>query len=69
MRTVLDKDRIKTEILPHLSKAKRGSTTQNCLIEVINAISYKLKTDCQWALLPMKGNVLSLGAMYRHYNK
>ena len=34
MYTVLDKDTIKNEILPHLSKAKRGYVTQSCLIEV-----------------------------------
>ena len=54
MYTVLDKDTIKNEILPHLSKAKRGYVTQTCLIEVVNAILYKLKTGCQWALLPVK---------------
>ncbi|WP_423791210.1 transposase, partial [Millionella massiliensis] len=48
---MLDKDTIKNEILPHLSKAKRGYVTQSCLIEVVNAILYKLKTGCQWALL------------------
>lgn len=44
MYTMLDKDTIKNEILPHLSKAKRGYATQSCLIEVVNAILYKLKT-------------------------
>ncbi len=53
MYTVLDKDTIKNEILPHLSKAKRGYVTQSCLIEVVNAILYKLKTGCQWAFLPV----------------
>ena len=68
MYTVLDKDTIKNEILPHLSKAKRGYVTQSCLIEVVNAILYKLKTGCQWALLPVKalfsGKELSPGAVY-----
>ena len=73
MYTVLDKDTIKNEILPHLSKAKRGYVTQSCLIEVVNAILYKLKTGCQWAFLPVKalfsGKVLSHGGVYHHYNK
>ena len=73
MYTVLDKDTIKNEILPHLSKAKRGYVTQSCLIEVVNAILYKLKTGCQWAFLPVEalfsGKVLSYGAVYHHYNK
>ena len=33
----------KKGILPHLSTAKRGYVTQNCLFEVVNAILYKLK--------------------------
>ena len=73
MYAVLDKDTIKNEILPHLSKAKRGYVTQSCLIEVVNAILYKLKTGCQWALLPVKalfsGKVLSYGAVFHHYRK
>ena len=73
MYTMLDKDTIKNEILPHLSKAKRGYVTQSCLIEVVNAILYKLKTGCQWAFLPVEalfsGKVLSHGAVYHHYNK
>ena len=73
MYTVLDKDTIKNEILPHLSKAKRGYVTQSCLIEVVNALLYKLKTGCQWAFLPVEalfsGKVLSHGAVYHHYNK
>lgn len=47
MYPMLDKDTIKNGILPHLSKAKRGYVTQSCLIEVVNAILYKLKTGCQ----------------------
>ena len=73
MYTVLDKDTIKNEISPHLSKAKRGYVTLSCLIEVVNAILYKLKTGFQWALLPVialfSGKVLSHGAVYHHYNK
>lgn len=73
MYAVLDKDTIKTEILPHLSKAKRGYVTQSCLIDVVNAILYKLKTGCQWALLPVEslfsGKVLGHGAVFHHYRK
>ena len=40
---------------------------------MVNAILYKLKTGCQWALLPVKalfsGKELSPGAVYHHYNK
>lgn len=73
MYAVLDKDTIKNEILPYLSKAKRGYVTQSSLIEIINAILYKLKTGCQWSLLPVKSlfsdKVLTYGAVYHHYRK
>ena len=49
---VLDKDTIKTEIMPYLSIAKRGYNSKFDLIEVVNAILYKLKSGCQWRLLP-----------------
>ena len=43
------------------------------MIEVINAILYKLKTECQRAYLPVKelfsGKVLKYGAAFHHYNK
>ena len=54
MYKVLDKDTIKTEIMPHLSTAKRGYKTKGDMIEVINGILYKLKTGCQWHMLPVK---------------
>ena len=64
---------IKNEILPHLSVAKRGFQSKSSLIEVINAILYKLKTGCQWEYLPVKelfsGKVLKYGAVFHHYNK
>lgn len=44
---VLDKDTIKKEIKPYLSMAKRGYTFKFDLIEVVNAILYKLKSGCQ----------------------
>lgn len=73
MYAVLDKDTIKNEILPHLSVAKRGFISKSSLIEVVNAILYKLKTGCQWAYLPVKelfsGKVLKYGAVFHHYNK
>ena len=72
MYAVLDKDTIKNEILPHLSVAKRGFNQKSSLIEVINAILYKLKTGCQWEYLPVKelfAAVLKYGAVFHHYNK
>ena len=51
MYEVLDKDTIKSEILPFLSVAKRGYVTKSDLVEVIQCILYKLKTGCQWHML------------------
>lgn len=73
MYAVLDKVTIKSEILPCLSTAKRGFVTKSCLIEIINAILYKLKTGCQWKFLPVEAlfteEVLGHGAVFHHYNK
>lgn len=59
--------------MPYLSTAKRSYATKSCLLEVVNAILYKLKTGCQWSLLPVKslfsGKVLTYGAVYHHFNK
>ena len=55
MYEVLDKDTIKYESLPHLSVAKRGYVTKCDLAEVIQCILYKLKTGCQWHMLPVSG--------------
>ena len=43
MYEVLDKDTIKSEILPHLSVAKRGYVTKSYLVEAIQYILYRLK--------------------------
>ena len=44
MYEVLDKDTIKSEILPHLSVAKRGYALKSNLLEIIIlCILYKLK--------------------------
>ena len=52
MYLVLDKDIIKSDIIPHLPVAKRGFNTKSCLVEIVNSILYKLKTGCQWHMLP-----------------
>ena len=73
MYAVLDKVTIKSEILPCLSTAKRGYETKSCLIEIINAILYKLKTGCQWKYLPVEalftGTVLGHGVVFHRFNK
>lgn len=40
------------EILPYLTTAKRGYACKSDLCEVIQSILYKLKTGCQWHLIP-----------------
>ena len=73
MYKVLDKDTIKNEILPHLSVAKRGYICQSCLSEVIQCILYKLKTGCQWYMLPVSSfftaKVLHYKTVYGHFRK
>ena len=73
MYKTLDKSTINLEIIPHLSKAKRGFKTKNCLTEVVNCILYKLKTGCQWHLLPVKSLfsevVLSHKTVFGHFRK
>ena len=54
MYEVLDKDTIKTVILPHLSVAKRGYVTKSDLLEVIQCILYKLKAGCLWDIMRKK---------------
>ena len=43
MYEVLDKDTIKSEILPYLSVAKRGYVSEGDLAEVIPCVLYMLK--------------------------
>lgn len=73
MYLVLDKNTIKTEIIPHLSVAKRGFKTKSCQIEIVNSILYKLKTGCQWEFLPVKSLfstvVLHYKTVFGHFRK
>ena len=73
MYEVLDKDTIKFEILPHLSVEKRGYVSKSDLLEVILSILYKLKTGCQWHMLPISsgftGTVLHYKTVYGHFRK
>ncbi|TGX82223.1 hypothetical protein E5358_07940 [Palleniella muris] len=70
---VLCKDTIKNLILPYLSVAKRGFTSKFNIIEIINAILYKLKTGCQWRLLPVghlfSGDCPTWNTVLHHYRK
>lgn len=73
MYKVLDKDTIISEILPHLSIAKRGFICKADIVEVINCILYKLKTGIQWHQLPVTALfsdvVLSYKTVFYHFRK
>ena len=73
MYTVLDKDTIEMEIVPLIPKTKRGFPPTVPLVEIVNAILYKLKTGMQWNQLPVKaffeGESLTWNAVYYHYRK
>ena len=73
MYTVLDKDTIEMEIVPLIPKTKRGFPPTVPLVELVNAILYKLKTGVQWNQLPVKAlfeqQSLSWNTVYYHYRK
>ena len=70
---VLCKDIIRTWILPHLSTGTRGPDPKVDLLEVVECILYKLKTGCQWRLLPIKQffacEALTWSGVYYHFNE
>lgn len=51
---VLSEVSINKWIVPHLSVGKRGPQVHVSAGKVVGAILYKLKTGCQWRLLPVK---------------
>lgn len=73
MYTVFDKYTTEMEIIPYLPKTKRGFPPTVPLVEIVNAILYKLKTGVQWHQLPVKAlfddSPLSWNAVYYHYIK
>jgi len=64
MYSVLDKDTIEMEIVPHIPLPKRGFPPRVPIVEIVNAILYKLKTGVQWHQLPT-----SWESVYYHYRK
>ena len=46
--------------MPYLSVAKRGFTSKFDLLEIVNAILYKLKSGCQWRFLRIRPKKVDL---------
>jgi hypothetical protein len=51
---ILSKNTSETWILPHLTVGSRGFDPTAPVIEIVEAISYRLKTACQWREIPTK---------------
>jgi transposase len=71
---ILPKDTIDRYILANLSVGMRGKECSKELMrEVVGLILYRLKTGCQWRLLPTKafftGKALSWQGVYYHFNE
>ncbi len=70
---VLSETSINKWIVPQLSLGKRGPRLQVAASKVIGAILYKLKTGCQWRLLPVKellgASGLGWQGVYYHFHR
>ena len=53
IRIAVTKSQFEHYFLPHLSTAQRGYVSTIPLYKIFNSILYKLRTGCQWELLPM----------------
>lgn len=70
---VLHKDMIENLIVPHLSKGSRGAKPGVELWRIVAAILYRLKSGCQWRMLPVKqffslNKMLSYSGVYHHFS-
>ena len=70
---MLSKNTIEKWIIPNLSIGSRGFEPKVPLVELVEAILYRLKTGCQWRELPtekfFRGTILSWNSVYYHFNK
>lgn len=70
---MLDTNLIITEVLPYLSVGKVGKGQEICLLSIVEAIFHRLKTGCQWRLLPVKQFIdredATWNAVYYHFDK
>lgn len=71
--SILNKDKIKKYILPHLSIGKRGKPLEEALqMNIVRAIFHRLKTGCQWRELPVEqyfGESYSYQSVFYHFNR
>lgn len=70
---VLSKGMIERWVIPYLSKGKRGSELRVELWRIVGAIVYRLKSGCQWRMLPLqqffKEEKLSWQGVYYHFRR
>ena len=71
---VLSKDTIERWIVPHLSVGRRGTKVSVELWRIVAAILYRLKSGCQWSMLPTEqffpaAQGLTAGGVYHHFRK
>ena len=71
---ILTKDTLDKYILPNLSVGERGKECSKELIrEVVELILYRLKTGCQWRMLPLQqfftSESLSWQGVYYHFRE
>ncbi len=61
------------EIVPYIPLPKRGFPPTVPIVEIVNAVLYKLKTGLQWQFLPVgslfSDKVLVWQSVYYHFNK
>lgn len=64
---------METAIVAHFPELKRGFAPTVPLVEIVNAILYKIKTRVHWRLLPVKASfdqkALCWDRVYYHYRK
>jgi len=71
---VLNKDKIENLIVPHLSRGSRGAKPGVELWRIVAAILYRLKSGCQWRMLPVEKffttqRRLSYNGVYYHFRE
>jgi transposase len=70
---MIDANLILIEVIPYLSIGKVGKEPEIELLDIVQAIFYRLKTGCQWRFLPVKQFIDREGttwnAVYYYFKK